>query len=86
MIAAVTTTITLVAGWMMTVIDRDGFPTLGSGIWWAVQTVTTVGYGDHVPTNEAGSDHCGDRDAARNRVCDRDNRVDHRRVHSPVTP
>ena len=38
----------------MTVVDRDGFPTIGSGLWWAVQTVTTVGYGDHVPTNAAG--------------------------------
>jgi voltage-gated potassium channel len=53
-IAAVTTTITLFAGWLMTVTDRDGFPTLGSGLWWAVQTVTTVGYGDHVPTTRPG--------------------------------
>ncbi len=44
MIAAVTTTITLLAGWLMTITDREGFPTLGSGLWWAVQTVTTVGY------------------------------------------
>ncbi len=53
-IAAVTTTITLFAGWLMTIADRDGFPTLGSGLWWAVQTVTTVGYGDHVPTTRPG--------------------------------
>lgn len=53
-IAAVTTSITVFAGWLMTIADRDGFPTLGSGLWWAVQTVTTVGYGDHVPTTTPG--------------------------------
>ena len=53
-IASVTTSITILAGLMMTVIDRDNFPTLGSGMWWAVQTVTTVGYGDKVPVTRAG--------------------------------
>lgn len=53
-IALVTTLMTLLAGWLMTVIDDDGFPTLGSGLWWAVQTVTTVGYGDHVPATWPG--------------------------------
>ena len=38
----------------MTVADRESFPSVGSGLWWAVQTVTTVGYGDHVPANVAG--------------------------------
>ena len=54
MIASVTTSITILAGALMTVIDRDDFPSIGSGLWWAVQTVTTVGYGDHVPTTAAG--------------------------------
>jgi voltage-gated potassium channel len=53
-IATVTTTITVAAGLLMTVIDRTGFPSIGSGLWWAVQTVTTVGYGDHVPETAAG--------------------------------
>jgi voltage-gated potassium channel len=38
----------------MTVVDHQNFPSLGSGLWWAAQTVTTVGYGDDVPTNFAG--------------------------------
>jgi voltage-gated potassium channel len=53
-IATVTTTITVAAGLLMTVIDRKGFPSVGSGLWWAVQTVTTVGYGDRVPETALG--------------------------------
>jgi voltage-gated potassium channel len=53
-IATVSTSITVAAGILMTVADRKGFPSIGSGLWWAVQTVTTVGYGDHVPTTVAG--------------------------------
>jgi voltage-gated potassium channel len=53
-IAIASTTITLGSGVLMTLVDRDSYPSLGSGLWWAVQTVTTVGYGDHVPVSTAG--------------------------------
>ena len=36
------------------VIDQDNFPSLGTAVWWALQTITTVGYGDVVPTTAAG--------------------------------
>jgi len=53
-IATATTVMTVAAGLLMTVLDHKNFTTLGQGLWWSVQTVTTVGYGDHVPSNAAG--------------------------------
>ncbi len=38
----------------MTVADPHNFPSIGRGLWFSVQTVTTVGYGDVVPTTVAG--------------------------------
>jgi voltage-gated potassium channel Kch len=53
-IATASTVMTVVAGLLMTVLDSETFPSIGSGLWWAVQTVTTVGYGDVIPTSLAG--------------------------------
>ena len=39
---------------VMRAVDQHNFPSLGSAVWWALQTVTTVGYGDVVPTTAAG--------------------------------
>lgn len=35
-------------------VDKHDFPTLGLAAWWSLQTVTTVGYGDVVPTTDVG--------------------------------
>ena len=53
-IATVSIVMTVGAGLLMTLVDGESFPSIGSGLWWGVQTVTTVGYGDNVPTNLAG--------------------------------
>lgn len=53
-IAGSTTAITLLGGIGIWLLDNKEFPTLGSGMWWSVQTITTVGYGDHVPSSAEG--------------------------------
>jgi voltage-gated potassium channel len=35
-------------------LDKQTFPTVWLGMWWALQTVTTVGYGDVVPQSSLG--------------------------------
>jgi voltage-gated potassium channel len=44
----------LLFGILEHLIDRDTFPTVALGMWWALQTVTTVGYGDVVPGTVGG--------------------------------
>ncbi len=54
LISVVTLCIGIGGGVVMWAVDREDFPTIGSGMWFAVQTITTVGYGDHVPTSTEG--------------------------------
>ncbi len=53
-IAAFTLLITIAGGILERVIDRQEFPTIGKGLWFALQTVTTVGYGDVTPKQADG--------------------------------
>ena len=51
---ALTAGIVLVGGLVVWVFDKQDFPDLGGALWYTLQTVTTVGYGDKVPTSGLG--------------------------------
>ena len=53
-IASAAISITLISGVLMHFTDEKTYPNIGDGLWWAIQTVTTVGYGDLVPASTAG--------------------------------
>ena len=53
-IAAFTVLVTVAGGILERIVDHQEFPTIGRGLWFALQTVTTVGYGDVTPKQADG--------------------------------
>src|SRR5437588_12912775 len=53
-IAGFTVVITVAGGILERVLDHKEYPTIGKGLWFALQTVTTVGYGDVTPRDSVG--------------------------------
>ncbi len=50
----VTLGVTIIAGLLMRLTDPHTYPNIWLGLWWAIQTTTTVGYGDVVPSSVGG--------------------------------
>ena len=53
-IVSATLVVVLGSGVLIWALDHDEYPNIWVGMWWALQTVTTVGYGDVSPTNPSG--------------------------------
>lgn len=53
-VALLTLFLVVVAGAAQATFDANEFPSFWDGVWWAVVTATTVGYGDVVPTDVEG--------------------------------
>ena len=53
LIIGIAAALAIVAAVLQRLVD-PAFDTLGDALWWAVTTVTTVGYGDLVPESTAG--------------------------------
>ena len=54
LIVAVWLVAVIIFGIVEHLIDDQTFPTVWLGMWWALATVTTVGYGDVVPQDPVG--------------------------------
>jgi voltage-gated potassium channel len=53
-IVVATATVVVVGGVLIRVLDREEYSSVWVGMWWGIQTVTTVGYGDVTPAHWSG--------------------------------
>jgi voltage-gated potassium channel Kch len=53
-IVTATTVVVVAGGVLMRLLDHAEYSNVWVGMWWALQTVTTVGYGDVTPKNPSG--------------------------------
>ena len=49
-----TAAVVVVSSVLMWLLDHKEYPNLGRALWWAMQTIPTVGYGDVTPRNPVG--------------------------------
>ncbi|MFZ0340749.1 MAG: potassium channel family protein [Gaiellaceae bacterium] len=53
-IVTATALVVVIGGVMMRVLDHKDYASIWLGMWWVLQTVTTVGYGDLTPKDAIG--------------------------------
>ena len=53
-IVTATAVVVVGSGALMRVLDHREYASIWAGMWWAMQTVTTVGYGDVTPRAPSG--------------------------------
>jgi voltage-gated potassium channel len=53
-IVVATASVVVLGGILMRLFDHQEYDNVWVGMWWAIQTVTTVGYGDVTPANLSG--------------------------------
>jgi voltage-gated potassium channel Kch len=53
-IVTATAVVVAASGTLMRILDHREYKNIWVGMWWAIQTVTTVGYGDVTPADRDG--------------------------------